>query len=269
MFNKALIGVCIILLPIAIMGSYRFAKTQMAKPKPNTYDTLVDNQPQPVTPDPLNPNSKAEVLIDAPITAKCGQLVRFDLSKSSGSMFAWKVIPTSTNFEVYESGRKAVFSAEASGDYTFIVAAALNGTVDVKTHTVKVGTVTPPPTPPQPPPPPPVTPTSTVAAKITAWADAVTTPTKKAESLKLATSFDTVSAMIVAKSLTTPEDIIAKTAELNRSAMGTSLPAWVPFLTNLQTEMKTRAEAGTLTTVEQHSQLWREIANALKSYGSN
>jgi hypothetical protein len=101
-----------------------------------------------------------------------------------------------------------------------------------------------------------------------AWADAVPTTTKKAEALKLATSFDTVSSMIAGNGLTTPEDIIAKTAELNRTALGTSLAAWVPFLTNLQAEMKTRAEAGTLASAEQHGQLWKEIAQALKVFGN-
>ncbi len=262
------------LLPIAIIGSYRFAKMQVPQPKPAAYDTLVDNQPQPVNPDPLNPNSKAEVIIDAPTEAKVGQLVRFDLSKSSGAMFKWKGIPTSTNFEVFNGGRQACFSAEIPGEYVFVVACALNNTVDVKTHTVKVGGVVVPPTPPPPAPVPPTPPapvppgpTSTVAAKIMAWADAVPTTTKKAEALKLATSFDTVSSMIVGNGLSAPEDIIAKTAELNRTALGTSLAAWVPFLTNLQTEMKTRAEAGTLANAEQHAQLWKEIAAALKTFG--
>jgi len=264
MTNKLLIAVCVILLPVAVIGSYRFAKTQTPKPSPSAYDTLVDSQGQPVSVDPLNPNSKAEVVIDGPTEAKVGQLVRFDLSKSSGTMFKWKVIPSTTNFESYEGGRKAVFSADAPGEYTFVVACSLNGTVDVKTHTLKVGTGPAPPPVPTPTPGP----NSVLASKILSWADAVNSVSKKQEAAKLGASFNSVADQIVPGQLTTPEEIITKTAESNRAALGTSLAAWVPCLTSLQAEMKSRADAGTLVTAEQHKAMWKEIASALRTYSS-
>ena len=277
LINKALIGVLVVLLPIAIIGSYQMAKTSAHKSKTDIY-VLVDGQSTPVVnPDPLNPNSKAEIIVEVASEAKVGQLVRFDLSKSSGSQFKWKVLPSTTNFEIYEGGRKAVFSADAIGDYTFVVACALNGTVDVKTVILKVvssipgptPTPTPTPTPnPTPPIPVPPTPTSTIGAKIAAWAGDVTAATKKADAIKLAVSFDTVAASIGTPSgPSTPEEIVAKTAASNRVALGTTLSAWVPFLTNLQAELKARAEAGTLVTPEQHAATWKDIANALRACG--
>ena len=266
MFNKVLVGAMILVLPIAIIGSYKLAKSQIPTAAPSSYDNLVDNnQPKPVATDPLNPNSKAEVIIDAPKEAKVGQLVRFDLTKSSGTMFMWKVLPSTTNFEVYEGGRKAVFSTDVAGDYTFIIAVALNGSVDVKTHTIKVGNGAAPVV--VPPTPLPI-PTSTLAAKVTSWADAVASSTKKSEAVKLADSFLTVANLIKAPGgLSTPEEIIAKTAATNRTALGAQISAWVPFLTNLQAEMKTRSETGLLVTAEQHAAMWIEISIALRTYG--
>jgi hypothetical protein len=262
--NKILIGVLVVLIPIAVLGSFTLGKVRQAKPAVSAYDTLVEGPAAVLTQDPLNPNSKAEVVIDAPAEARIGQLVRFDLSKSSGTQFKWKSIPTNTNFEIFDGGKKACFSAEVDGVYTFVVACALNNTVDVKTHTIKVGSNPAPAPNPEPAP----SPNGTLSAKVKIWAGAVTTGTRKAEALKLAAGLDSVSAMIAAGTLTTPEDIVGKTAETNRTALGTQISAWVPFLTNVQAEMKQRAAAGELTTPEQHSAMWQEISKALKEFGN-
>jgi hypothetical protein len=265
MRNKLLIIVCVLLLPVSVIGAFSLGKNKIPQPKPSAYDTLVD-QPTQVAPDPLNPQSKAEVIIDAPIEAKVGQMVRFDVSKSSGSMYKWKVIPSTTNFETYENGRKACFSSETPGEYTFVVACALNGSVDVKTHTLKITGDTP--VPPIPTPTPPPSPTSTLNAKIKSWMTEVNSPTKKVEALKLSAGFSDIATKIDAGTLTTPEDIIAKLADSDRTILGTQLSAWVPFLTNLQNEMKNRSAAGVLTTPAQHSDLLKEIAQGLKEVGS-
>lgn len=266
MRNKLLIIVCVLLLPVSVIGAFALGKNKIPQPKPSAYDTLVDNQPAQVAVDPLNPQSKAEVIIEAPTEAKIGQMVRFDVSKSSGTMFKWRVIPTTTNFETYEGGKKACFSSETPGEYTFVVACALNGSVDVKTHTLKITGNDP--TPPTPTPTPPPSPTSTLNAKIKSWITEVNSPTKKAEALKLAGNFSDVAAKIDAGTLTTPEDIITKLADSDRTILGTQLSAWVPFLTDLQNEMKNRSAAGVLTTPAQHSDLLKEIAQGLKEVGS-
>jgi len=263
MINKFLVGVMVLVLPIAIIGSYKLAKSQLPIAQPGVY-VLVDNKIPSTPVDPLNPQTCAEIIVDVVKEGKVGQLIRFDLSKSSGSMFKWKVIPTSQNLEIYESGRKAVFSADTPGEYTFIIAAALKDTVDVKTVIVKIGNESTP----TPIIVTPVIPSSPLAAKITSWADMVNSPTKKTEAVKLADSFLSVANLIRAPGgLSTPEDIIAKTATTNRTALGSQIAVWVPFLTNLQTEMKTRSESGLLTTAEQHAIMWIEISTVLRTYG--
>jgi hypothetical protein len=82
--------------------------------------------------------SQAKVVLVAPSKARVGELVRFDVSESIADSFQWIMVPDSVDFETYDSGRKAVFSARSDGDYRFIVACAKDGTVDVVTHVVRV-----------------------------------------------------------------------------------------------------------------------------------
>jgi hypothetical protein len=206
-------------------------------------------------------NSKAEIILEGPKEVKVGQLARFDVAKSSGKTFKWKVLPESTDLEVYDDGRKVVFATGIAGEYTFIVACANDNDVDVKVQKLTVTSddnVPPPPGPPVPP-----SPASGLKGKIIEWSNLVSSPNKKAEAGKLATSFSSVKSQIVAGTLDTAELIIEETKNSNRNALGDSLTLWVPFMGQLQKEMRTQAEAGELVTPAQHAQMWGEIADGL------
>jgi len=233
---------------LAFSGFTVYEKFVSHRANPSAYDNL--------TPGPVV-NAKAEVVIEGPTEIKIGQLARFDVTKSAGKTFKWKVLPPTTNFEVYDDGRRAVFSSTTAGDFTFIVACANDNDVDVKTHIVKVGDGGETPT------PGPVNPATGIAGKVVELSKLVNSPNKKAESAKLAASFTGIAKQITDGQLTTAEQIIEAQATANRAALGNSLTTWVPFLTSLQKEMKTQAEAGLLVTAEQHSALWVQIATGL------
>lgn len=190
----------------------------------------------------------AKIVLTAPSTAKIGELVRFDASASTANSYKWLTLPETGDFETFSDGQLAVFSGRTAGLYTFVLAVALEGTVDVQTFTVRV---LGPPTPPV---------TDSIEDWVTYWLQGYTFSDEDKEAL--AASFDSVASR--ASDLGDAKSIISATAEANRNALGNSLPDWVPFLQQLQGAMKKQATAGTLTTPEQHAATWKAIARGIR-----
>ncbi len=236
---------------LTLAGSFTVYDRYIAhRVNPSAYDNL---SPGPVV------NAKADIVIEGPNEIAVGQLARLDVTKSVGKTFKWKTLPPTANFEVYDDGRKAVFSSGTAGEYTFIVACANDNDVDVKTYIIKVGEggITPGPQ------PGPVNPATGMVGKVIELTKLVNSPNKKAEAAKLATGFVSVAKQITDSQLTTADQIIEAQKIANRTAVGNSLTAWVPFLEALQKEMKSQAESGLLVTTEQHATLWMQIADGL------
>jgi hypothetical protein len=211
----------------------------------------------------------AQVVVNAQELGEVGELIRFDVSESNAESFKWLLVPESVDFEVYDDGKRAVFSARKPGEYMFIVACAYKGTVDVTTHVVTI--VGPDPQPdPDDPDEYPVVPKPAEGASLVEWMPYWCSQAKrpKDETMRLAASFESVAATISAGVNTTPQEIIAATGDANRQALGASMQAWMPVLQNLQAVLKTRAEVGTLTTADQHAEAWREIAEGLRGYAA-
>ncbi len=241
----------IVLAVLVLAGSFTvYDRYVVHRPNPSAYDNLA---PGPVV------NAKADVVIEGPTAIKIGQLARLDVAKSAGKTFKWKVLPATTDFEVYDDGRRAVFSSGVAGEYTFIVACANDNDVDVKTYVVKVGEggVVPGPV------PGPVNPATGMVGKVAELTRLVNSPNKKAEAAKLAEGFNGVIKQIQDGQLSTVDQIIEAQKIANRTAVGNSLSLWVPFLEALQKEMKSQAESGLLVTPEQHAALWKQIAEGL------
>lgn len=219
------------------------------------------------------PTAEAKIVIDAPKTGAVGELIRLDVTGSTAESFKWLLVPQSVDFEFYDGGKKAVFSARTPGSYMFIIACASGGTVDVVTHVVAIGDGgVSPPTPPTPPTPPnpddPIIPVplSDLQSRIIKWCTDSKLP--KLEASKLAASFSSVASTIAAGVNTTPEQIVAATGEANRAALGTSIEAWIPVLKNIQGDLKKESEAGNLQTAQQHQDMWTAIAKALETYAT-
>jgi hypothetical protein len=193
---------------------------------------------------------QARIELTAPETGRIGELIRFDLSESDVDSIKWLLVPGSADFETYNSGRNAVFSARVAGEYMFIIAAAKDGTVDVITHII---TIKGPPERPA---------TESLTQWIPYWLYPLNLP--KDEASALAGSFESVSSRIT--ELSTPEGIIEATAQGTREALGASLTSWKPLLGKIQVALAKRAHAGSLTSPQQHKETWSEIAKGLRSY---
>lgn len=177
----------------------------------------------------------AQAVLTVPKTVAVGELVRFDASKSTADSFKW--IAPNSDFQTFEGGKKAVFSARVPGEYQFILAVAKEGTVDVITVTI---TVTDHPN---------------LKQLIRQWSQGL--PRAPA----VAAAFERVAVTAPA----TPEEWIKLTAEANRKALGVDAPKWRPFFQKLSDYLHARAEAGELTTPEQHKEIWLQIAEALNA----
>lgn len=195
------------------------------------------------------PATEAQVVLIAPSEARVGELVRFDASDSVADSFEWLVVPQSCpDFEVYDAGRKAVFSARMEGDYQFIIACAKDGTVDVMSHVLHVEG------------PPPMPTNDRLDEWIPFWFWAENLP--KAEALALADSFEAIAAR--ADELKQPKDWIIATADANREVLGDRIDAWGPLLDKIGAALRARAENGALNTPEEHAAAWLEVAAGLR-----
>jgi hypothetical protein len=194
-----------------------------------------------------------DVILVAPSEARVGQLIVLDASASNAKTFKWSV-QSDNNFMTIEDGRKAVFSAEKAGSFQFIVAGALDNTVDLEVVTITVAGPLPPPDPP-----------SGLEGKIKTWYSTVDSKQKKAEAAALSTSFKSVAELINQKILKTPEDVIRSTAVSNRAAIGPLAGIqWQPFSDGLRAELNARSERGDLSTMDSHAATWLEISRALE-----
>ena len=194
------------------------------------------------------PAKTACVTVESPTSCRIGELVRLDASMSVADSISWILVPESVlDIEVYDSGRRAVFSARVPGEYRFIVACAKDGTVDVKTFTIiAVG--------------PPEAPLSdSLAEWIPFWAYPLKLSSEDAG--RLAASFEEVAART---DLTTPATWIEATAISNRAALGDNLSLWKPILNKIGEALLKKAQAGELTTPEQHREMWLQIASGLR-----
>ena len=68
--------------------------------------TMAQTPPEPTT---------AQVVLDAPDTARVGDLIRFDASESTADSYKW-IHPETKDFLTYDDGKHAVFSARVRGE---------------------------------------------------------------------------------------------------------------------------------------------------------
>ena len=196
---------------------------------------------------PLLQDTAAQIVLNAPSTARVGELVRLDASESSADSFKWLLVPESVDFEVYAEGRKAVFSARSPGEYLFIVAVAKEGSVDVVTWLLRV--IGPPDKP---------DPEDNITAHVVYWLWNLQVSDES--KIALADNFDRIADM----GLGEPKEWIYETSRSNREVLATEYEVWKPFLQKIGAQLEQMATSGQLTTPEEHATVWRQIAEGLR-----
>jgi hypothetical protein len=193
------------------------------------------------------PVPTAKIVLKAPSTARVGELVRLDASESTADSYKWVLVPESVDFEVYAEGRKAVFSARDKGVFQFVVAVAKNGTVDVIVHTIRI--LGPPDEPSD---------VRDVEGHIALWL--WNAPVSDDEKVALADAFDKVAEMGLGEA----PAWIYETKRAVDEALGDAKPRWDAFLKKVGGYMQQLGEAGVMLEPDEHAQIWKEIALALR-----
>ena len=193
--------------------------------------------------------AEAKLVLVGPHSCRVGELVRLDVSGSTAATFEWRLTPDSVDFEVYDAGSRAVFSARKAGEYQFIVACAKGDTVDIAVHIVKVLG------------PPPMPQTDNLTDWIPYWNWDLDLP--KAEIEAMAASFEAVAAQ--ADDFEDIGDFIKATAKASREALGDRVEVWKPILDNVGANLSEKAETGAMTTPEECREEWLKVAEGLRS----
>lgn len=193
-------------------------------------------------------NRQAKLVLVAPTSARIGELVHLDVSESNAVEFRWLLVPDSVDFLVYDSGSRAVFSGREAGEYQIIIGCAVDGTLDVVSHIIRI--IGPPEAPVN----------GTFVELIPYWMWFEYHPWEECQAL--ADSFESIAARI--EDLPTPKDWIDATAEANRVVLGGQIDVWSSMLEKIGVELLRKAQAGELTTPEEHQKVWLDIAKGLR-----
>ncbi len=201
----------------------------------------------------------AEVNIQAPAKVKIGDLIILDLSESIGTGFDYKVEPVPPGLQTFNDGRVIICgTGNKNVTYTFMVSCALDNDSDIGIHKIKVTGSQAPGPPPEP--------GKNIVAKVKDWVVDVKAPNKRIDAIRLAQSFASVAIIIEQDMFNTPAELVQATSTSNRDALGTNIENWKPLLDSLMQELKAMAKLGKLSTVKDHAQVWKEVAQGLREY---
>lgn len=88
---------------------------------------------------------------------------------------------------------------------------------------------------------------------------------RKAAAISVAKSFESMASAVAAGAVVEVDDLLRKTAESNRTAVGVNKAAWEPFFKEVQDILYALYENKQMVTATDFAEAWREVAAGLKS----
>jgi len=89
--------------------------------------------------------------------------------------------------------------------------------------------------------------------------------TRKESATAVAKSFESMASAVAAGAVKEVDDLLKKTAESNRAAVGANKAAWEPFFKEMQDTLYSLYEGKQMVTATDFAEAWREVAAGLKS----
>lgn len=89
--------------------------------------------------------------------------------------------------------------------------------------------------------------------------------TRKGSAAAVAKSFESMASAVAAGAIKEVDDLLKKTAESNRAAVGANKAAWEPFFKEMQDTLYSLYEDKQMVTATDFAEAWREVAVGLKS----
>ena len=93
----------------------------------------------------------------------------------------------------------------------------------------------------------------------------VTSQARKSGAKNIAKSFESIASAVSAGALNQVDDILKKTTEANRAAVGNYRADWEPFFKYMQDVLYTLYEEKQMVNANDFAEAWREVATGLKS----
>lgn len=88
---------------------------------------------------------------------------------------------------------------------------------------------------------------------------------RKNTATAVAKSFESMASAVAAGAIKEVDDLLKKTAESNRAAVGANKAAWEPFFKEMQDTLYSLYEDKQMVTAADFAEAWREVAAGLKS----
>jgi len=88
---------------------------------------------------------------------------------------------------------------------------------------------------------------------------------RKSTATAVAKSFEAMASAVAAGAIKEVDELLKKTAESNRAAVGANKAAWEPFFKEMQDTLYSLYESKQMLTATDFAEAWREVAAGLKS----
>lgn len=88
---------------------------------------------------------------------------------------------------------------------------------------------------------------------------------RKGSATAVAKSFESMASAVAAGAIKEVDELLKKTAESNRAAVGANKAAWEPFFKEMQETLYSLYESKQMVTATDFAEAWREVAAGLKS----
>ena len=88
---------------------------------------------------------------------------------------------------------------------------------------------------------------------------------RKGSAAAVAKSFESMASAVAAGAVKEVDDLLKKTAESNRAAVGANKAAWEPFFKEMQDTLYSLYEGKQMVTASDFAEAWREVAAGLKA----
>jgi hypothetical protein len=88
---------------------------------------------------------------------------------------------------------------------------------------------------------------------------------RKGSATAVAKSFESMASAVAAGAIMEVDDLLKKTTESNRAAVGANKAAWEPFFKEMQDTLYSLYESKQMVTASDFAEAWREVATGLKA----
>jgi len=209
-------------------------------------------------PEPPVPVPDETVDVTAPREVVVGEMVRL---VAEGKLVKWRCFPMNPDCEVYgEKGEKYVISFREPGQYLIVFAVYNRGVLEIK-HVDLVVKAKEPDVVIPPDDDDPVIAPQPLTQNVLLWCEE--SGAKKDVCLALSKNFATVAREIRDGQLTTPDEVISRTAELNSSL---DLASTEAVLAKIQAYLINAADTGSLDSMNSHALVWAAISEGFSVY---